>query len=153
MNAIVFPSGDHLGTPICIPGFATTSVIAPEVASILYKPARYQLSSPFPCAAVITRRLLSGAQSNSYTYISSGEICRTLAASESTKVSLCSRNSSETTPSSGVSATNGPAARVAFSVKSSATVFPSGDQPGLAKKPFRCVNCFASPPEAFATKS
>ena len=145
MKIISFPSGDHFGPAICMPGFGCTSCIVPEAASIENSPATYQLLSPFPRAAVIASCFPSGDQSNSYTYKSFGEICRTFAVAASTNVNRCSRNSSDTTPSSGVSATSGPAARVAFSVKSTAIVLPSGDHPGPARNPFRWVSCLAAP--------
>src|SRR5579863_4469603 len=67
MNAIFLPSGDQRGSAICRPGFSTSVFIAPDAASTVIKLAMYQLSSPLPCAAVTTKRLPSGAQSNSYT--------------------------------------------------------------------------------------
>ena len=44
-----------------------------------------------------------------------------------------------------VSATSGPAARAAFSVNRTAMVLPSGDQPGVERKPFTCVSFRAEP--------
>src|SRR5207247_10727888 len=54
-------------------------------------------------------------------------------------------------PVSGVSATSGPAARVAFSVESRAMVLPSGDQRGVARRPLALVSFLAGPPEALTT--
>src|SRR5437762_4490044 len=55
----------------------------------------------------------------------------------------CSKKASLISPVSGVSATSGPAARVAFSVKRTAMVLPSGENFGEARKPFTFVRGFA----------
>src|SRR5580765_7114014 len=60
----------------------------------------------------------------------------------------CSKKASLISPVSGVSATSGPAARVAFSVKRMAMVFPSEENLGEARKPLTLVRRFAGPPGA-----
>src|ERR1700675_1978095 len=134
--------------------------IKPVAPSSVYSSAIHQLLSPFPSAAVTAKRNPSGAQSYSYTYVSAGEICRSFPLATSTTASRCSKNESFISPVWGVSATSGPDARVAFSVNKTATVFPSGDQLGVARKPFTLVNFFVSalvtlpsPPDTFATYS
>ena len=52
------------------------------------------------------------------------------------------------TPVCAFSATRGPAARSAFSVKRRAMALPSGDQPGEARNPFTLVSFRAGPPRA-----
>src|SRR5712664_555887 len=113
----------------------------------------YQLLSPLPCAAATANRLPSGDQSYSYTYMSAGEICFASPPPASTTASRCSKNTSLISPVSGVSATSGPAARVAFSVKRNAMDVPSGDHPGDERNPFNCVNFRAGPPAALLTYS
>src|ERR1700675_5025627 len=118
--------------------------IKPVAPSSVYSSAIHQLLSPFPSAAVTAKRNPSGAQSYSYTYVSAGEICRSFPLATSTTASRCSKNASFISPVCGDSATSGPDARVAFSVNSTATVFPSGDQLGAAKNPFTLVSLFAA---------
>src|SRR5438445_13199740 len=60
----------------------------------------------------------------------------------------CSKKASLISPVSGVSATSGPAARVAFSVKRTAMVLPSGENFGEARKPFTLVRRLAGWPGA-----
>src|ERR1700719_256276 len=118
--------------------------IKPVAPSSVKSSATHQLLSPFPSAAVTAKRNPSGAQSYSYTYVSAGEIWRNLPVATSTTASRCSKNESFISPVSGVSATSGPDARVAFSVNSTAMVFPSGDQLGAANNPFTLVNLLAT---------
>src|ERR1700720_2804872 len=120
--------------------------IKPVAPSSVKSSATHQLLSPFPSAAVTAKRNPSGAQSYSYTYVSAGEICRGFPLATSTTASRCSKNASFISPVWGVSATNGPDARVAFSVNKTPIVFPSGDQLGAAKNPFTLVSLFAPRP-------
>ena len=46
---------------------------------------------------------------------------------------------------------SGPGRRGAFSVKSSASVLPSGDQDGASSEPLKSVSLRASPPVTLAT--
>src|SRR5215472_1301863 len=115
----------------------------------------YQLLSPLPWAAVVTKRRPSADQSYSYTYISAGEIWRSFPLpppeSASIRASRCSVTASLITPVCALSATSGPAARVAFSVKSTAIVLPSGDQEALERKPLTLVSSLGTPPLVFTT--
>src|SRR5216684_4238707 len=64
-------------------------------------------------------------------YVSAGVIWLSLPEARSTSARRCSKKASLISPVSGVSATSGPEARVAFSVKRRVMVLPSGDQPGV----------------------
>src|SRR5579872_1469476 len=89
MNAIVLPSGDHLRLATCVSGLRIVRT-APDPASIEYSCAPNQLSSPDPGAARYARLFESGDQSNSYTYISAGEMTRAARAARFTIASRCS---------------------------------------------------------------
>src|SRR5579859_6617620 len=125
--------------------------ISPPAAGMVYICAIYQLLSPLPWAAVVTKLLPSGDHAYSYTYISAGEIWRTLPPTASTRARRCSVTASLITPVCAFSATSGPAARSAFSVKRNAIVLPSGDQPGEARNPFTLVSLRGDPAAALTT--
>src|SRR5580700_8454681 len=132
MNAMVLPSGDHRTFAACIAGLKMCRT-APDSASIAYNSAMYQLSSPSPGAARYARFLLSGDQSNSYTYMSAGEMDRAAPVATFTIARRCSTVFDAMTPDSGAVASVGPGTRVMPSIRSSAMLFPSGDQCGSAK--------------------
>src|SRR5215470_11401763 len=58
----------------------------------------------------------------------------------STTASRCSKKASLISPVSALSATSGPAERVAFSVNRTAMVLPSGDHFGESRKPLTLVS-------------
>src|SRR5580698_7959959 len=132
INAIVLPSGDHFTLATCVDGLRMWRT-APDSASMAYTSAIYQLLSPSPGAARYTRFLLSGDQSNSYTYMSAGEMDRTAPVETFTIARRCSTVLDAMTPVSGAVASVGPGTRVIPSIRSSAMLFPSGDQCGSAR--------------------
>src|SRR6202044_2046773 len=79
--------------------------------------------------------LLSGDQSNSYTYMSGGEMDRAAPVARVTIARRCSMVFEAMTPDSGAVASVGPGTRVMPSIRSSAMLFPSGDQCGSPKYP------------------
>src|SRR5258707_4144927 len=97
IKAMFFPSGDQRTLATCIEGFAMRCGL-PDDGSMLNNSAMYQLSSPGPGAARYARLLLSGDQSNSYTYTPAGETARTSPVPEFTNASRCKTICDATTP-------------------------------------------------------
>src|SRR5271155_180646 len=97
---MVVPSGDQRTLATCMAGFRRWRT-APDAASIAYNSATNQLSSPSPGAARYTRFLLSGDQSNSYTYMSAGEMDRTVPEATFMIARRCSTIFDAMTPDSG----------------------------------------------------
>ena len=129
MNAIVLPSGDQRTFAACIAGLKTCRT-TPDSASIAYSSATYQLSSPSPGAARYASSLPSGDQSNSYTYMSAGDITRAAPEPAFTIASRFSAITEAITPVAGAVASVGPGTRPLPSIWSTAMLFPSGDHCG-----------------------
>src|ERR1019366_8577019 len=83
--------------------------------------------------------------------MSGGEIWRVRPVPTSTVVRRCSYTFPPITPAGGVMGSRGPGTRGAFSVKSSASVLPSGDHPGASNEPIRSVSLRTVPPLTLAT--